>query len=385
MTERTSYQQRVRFGIIGLGAMDREFASAAARWSHLTMDVPQPVITGICSPHDSSHEWFRRALPELEVDTTDYRELLASDVVDAVYIAVPHHLHEEIYVAALEAGKDVMGEKPFGIDRAANDHILAAVDAHPDRFVRCASQFAYYPPVQRMVRELREGAAGRILEVRAGFHHSSDLDLSKPINWKRRIATNGAYGAMGDLGFHIMYLPFRLGWIPRTVSAVLSNIATARPGPGGDPEPCETWDNATLLCHTGSEGAEFPMTLEMKRMMPGATNTWFLEVYGMERSYRYSTADPRSLFTCDNTGRRQAWARLDLGYESAVPAITGGIFEFGFPDAIQQMWAAFLLERAGGLGERLGTARPEETRLSHQVMTAALESQDAGTTVRLNV
>ena len=63
-----------RFGIIGLGLMGREFASAVARWSHLTVDAPRPVITGICSPHERSHEWFRAAIPTLEVDTTDYRE-----------------------------------------------------------------------------------------------------------------------------------------------------------------------------------------------------------------------------------------------------------------------------------------------------------------------
>lgn len=136
-----------RFGIIGLGLMGREFVSATSRWVHLTENAPRPVITAICSPHDASHEWFRAACPDLVVDTTDYKELLASDDVDAVYIAVPHHLHEEIYCAAVHAGKDVMGEKPFGIDLEANRRIRAEIDAHPDVFVRCASQFAYYPPV----------------------------------------------------------------------------------------------------------------------------------------------------------------------------------------------------------------------------------------------
>jgi predicted dehydrogenase len=354
--------------------MGREFASAAARWSHLSAEVPKPVITGICSPHESSHQWFRSAVPTITVDTIDYRELLASDSIDAVYIAVPHNLHEEIYTASIAAGKDVMGEKPFGIDREANRRINEAIAEHPEVFVRCASQFAFYPPVVRMIREIRDGSAGRLIEVRAGFHHSSDLDLSKPINWKRRTETNGAYGCMGDLGFHVMYVPFRLGWFPHSVSAVLSNIATERPGPDGAPTACETWDNATLLCEAECDGSRFPLIFETKRMMPGATNAWFLEVYGMKRSYRYSTADPRSLFFCDNVGRRQAWSRLDMGYEVEFSAITGDIFEFGFSDAIQQMWASFMLEREGDLGDRFATARPEELRRSHDIMTAALAS-----------
>jgi hypothetical protein len=64
---------------------------------------------------------------------------------------------------------------------------------------------------------------------------------------------------------------------------------------------------------------------------------------------------------------------VDLGYTAAVPAITGGIFEFGFPDAIQQMWAAFLQELEGQK-PAFGTVTPEETRISHALQTAALAS-----------
>jgi len=371
-----------RLGIIGLGLMGREIVSAISRWNHLTADVPRPVITGICSPHDSSHEWFRKALPDLLVDTTDYRELLDSPEIDIVYIAVPHNLHEEIYVAAAEAGKDILGEKPFGIDLVANRTIIDAI-AEAGVFARCASQFAYYPPAVRLYEEVNAGMAGRILDMRAGFHHSSDLDFEKPINWKRKIATNGAYGVMGDLGFHIMYLPFRLGVRIRSVSAVLSNIVEQRPGPDG-PQACETWDNATLLCGAVSAADDpLPLTLEMRRMAPGATNTWFIEISGTKRAYRYSTSEPRTLYFCEVDGREQAWSRLDMGYKSAVPAITGGIFEFGFSDAIQQMLAAFMLERDGRLGEVLGAARPEETTYSHRVMSAALEAHEQGATVRI--
>ena len=59
---------------------------------------------------------------------------------------------------------------------------------------------------------------------------------------------NGEYGCMGDLGMHVCHVPFRAGWIPRTVRAVLSNIVPQRPDGRGGVAPCETWDNATLLC-----------------------------------------------------------------------------------------------------------------------------------------
>lgn len=373
-----------RFGVIGLGLMGREFASAIARWSHVETGILQPQITGICSPHDSSHEWFRHHLPGLAVDTDDYRQLLESPDVDAVYIAVPHNLHREIYLAAIEGGKDVMGEKPFGIDLEANRLICASAANRPDVFIRCCSQFPYFPPVQRIVREVSAGAAGRIIEARAGFHHSSDLDPSKPINWKRRVETNGRYGCMGDLGMHVMHVPFRLGWRPRSAFGQLSNLVAERPNSAGVPVPCDTFDNATIHCEaTDRDGNVFPLTFEMKRMMPGATNDWFLEIYGMNRSYRYSTSQPRTLFFCDNAGREQGWTRLDMGYSSAVPAITGSIFEFGFSDAILQMWGAYMLERAGDLGDRFGCVTLDETALSHAVMSAAISSSETGRAVEV--
>jgi hypothetical protein len=187
------------------------------------------------------------------------------------------------------------------------------------------------------------------------------------------VEVNGEYGCMGDLGIHTQHIPFRSGWVPRTVYAALSKIVTERPDGKGGLVPCRTWDNAALSCAVDYDGYTFPMVLETKRMAPGATNTWFIEVYGLQASARFSTTEPKSFWYAETRGKEQAWSRLDLGYASAVPAITGGIFEFGFPDAIQQMWAVFLQELDGGK-PAFGTFTPEETRQSHALQTAALAS-----------
>ena len=75
-------------------------------------------------------------------------------------------------------------------------------------------------------------------------------------------------------------------------------------------------------------------------------------------------------------GEPQDWAETDLGSQSAYPTITGGIFEFGFPDAIQQMWAAFLDELAHGDDMRgpFRCATPAEAAATHRTFTAALRS-----------
>jgi hypothetical protein len=79
------------------------------------------------------------------------------------------------------------------------------------------------------------------------------------------------------------------------------------------------------------------------------------------------------------------WRITDLGSQSAYPTITGAIFEFGFADAIQQMWAAFLDELAHGADMRgpFRCATPEEAAAMHRIFTAALESDRNGTVVRL--
>ena len=375
----------IPFGIIGCGLMGREFASAAARWCHLTDIDVRPEIVAVSNRSRERFAWFTERFGSIAQVTQDYRELLANDRVEAVYVAVPHHLHEEIYTAAIRSGKHLMGEKPFGIDKAANEAILRAAGEHPEVFVRCSSQFPFFPAVQRVGRMIDSGALGRIIELSTGLLHSSDLDPNKPINWKRIVEFNGRYGVMGDLGMHACHVPFRAGWEPRDVRAVLSNIVTERPDAEGRICPCQTWDNAILLCrmHDPTTQTEFPWTFKTQRIAPGQTNTWYLEILGTKASVRFSTRDPKRLELLEYDGGEQVWGQVEVGYGGAFPTITGAIFEFGFTDAILQMWAAFLHELAHGSppARFAGCATPQEAALSHRLFTAALQSQDTGRTV----
>jgi predicted dehydrogenase len=368
----------VRVGIIGGGLMGREMASAFARWCALK-DIPvTPVLTAVADLSPGVLEWFR-AIPTATLLTTDYKELLASPDVDVVYVAVPHHLHESIYLDVLAAGKDLFAEKPFGIDLPAARRIVEAT-ATSGRFVRCSSEFPFFPAVQRIVHACTGDTLGRILEIHSGFHHSSDLDATKPANWKRLSAICGEGGVLNDLGMHTLHVPLRLGWRPRTVYAQLQKGYPQRPDGKGGMATCDTWDNATLHTWVHIAGHDAPMRLEMKRLAPGATNTWFLQVLGTHSGMRYSSSEPKTLYTFRRTGKDQVWERADLGFEMPFPTITGGIFEPGFPDIMQQMWAAYLLEREGLLAGRFGCVTPEEALASHEVFAAALTSQ-AGNSV----
>src|SRR5690606_7678480 len=249
------------------------------------------------------------------------------------------NLHEKYYIEVLESGKDLLAEKPFGIDLEAAQKIKEKID-ETGAFVRCSSEMPYLPGAQRVVEEVVSGRRGKSIEVKAGFLHSSDMDPNKPINWKRQAKFCGEIGVMGDLGMHVMHIPLRMGWIPSRVYAQLQKIITQRPDGKGGWSECDTWNNANLSTSLSIEDEDVPMLLEMKRLAPGETNSWYIEVLGTEGGVRYNTKDTKALWTFER-GKEQVWKRTDLGFQVAFPTITGGIFEPGFADCFMQMLAAY--------------------------------------------
>lgn len=371
-----STAQPVRIGVVGAGLMGRELAGVVGRWSALTSSPVVPELTAVCDVSGPAREWFRR-VPSVRTFTDDYRVLLERDDVDVLYLAVPHHLHEQLYLDAVEAGKDFLGEKPFGIDPQAAGAVVQRL-ARSDVFVRCSSEMPFFPGAQRAVRTIRSGALGRLVEARFSFLHSSDLDTSKPANWKRRTETCGQIGVLGDLGMHVLHVPLRLGWQPTSVFAQLQDLVPTRPDGRGGTVDCDTVDNAVLVCRAEDGGHEFPMTLETKRIAPGEMNTWSMRVLGMTGGVEFSTRNPQVLRVMTVVGGEQVWQEVQVGSQSASPTVTGAIFEFGFADALLQMWAAYLAERAGALGDGFGCVTPQEALASHLVFDAALLSSASG-------
>ena len=364
----------VRVGIIGGGLMGRELAAVCGRWDLLVDHPARPRVVAVADPSPAAREWFDR-VDTVTLATDDWRHLVEDDGIDVLYIAVPHQLHEEIYVAAAAAGRDFLGEKPFGIDLGAAERIVGAIDASV-AFVRVSSEFPFYPGAQRAWAYAASGALGDVLDVRSGFWHSSDINRTKPINWKRRAETCGELGVMGDLGLHVAHVPLRLGWVPRSVYARLDDVVTERPGPDGSPVVCDTWDNALLTCTAHPErGRDFTMLWETRRIAPGHANTWYFEAVGMDGGVRFSTREPATLRRFSVREGEQVWEEVQPGNVSAWPVVSGAIFEFGFGDALLQMWAAYFAERAAALGERFGTATPHEALMAHRVFDAALRSQ----------
>ena len=136
-----------RVGIIGGGLMGKEIALAIARWPALIEHPVRPVVTAVCDIDSEALLWFDQ-LGTVAAKVNDYRDLLARNDVDVVYVAVRHDLHEPIYIDTVAAGKDLLAEKPFGIDLAGAERIVVAVEANPNAFVRASSEFPFYPGAQ---------------------------------------------------------------------------------------------------------------------------------------------------------------------------------------------------------------------------------------------
>ena len=111
---------RLRFGLIGYGAWGKHHAAAIR-------DAPGLTLAGVACGGEASAAAARQDLSGIPV-YRDYRELLRDPSIDAVDIVTPNHLHGEIGVAALEAGKDVLLEKPMAVTAAECDRLIAAAE-----------------------------------------------------------------------------------------------------------------------------------------------------------------------------------------------------------------------------------------------------------------
>jgi myo-inositol 2-dehydrogenase / D-chiro-inositol 1-dehydrogenase len=109
----------MRFGLIGFGAWGKLHAEAIRK-------APGAELAAIACASEASAQAAREAYPQARVDR-DWRALVADPSLDVVDIVVPNHLHAEIAIAALDAGKDVLLEKPMASTIAECEQILAAV------------------------------------------------------------------------------------------------------------------------------------------------------------------------------------------------------------------------------------------------------------------
>ena len=127
----------------------------------------------------------------------DYAALLTDDTVDVVYVSLANDGHAPWAVAALEAGKHVLCEKPLGLDTAEVRRMTDAAAA-ADRLLVEAFWYRWHPRTQRAIQLITSGALGRVHRVETEFSFDGDFDGEAAGNYRLDAAKGG--GALYDVG-----------------------------------------------------------------------------------------------------------------------------------------------------------------------------------------
>ncbi|MGW7683195.1 Gfo/Idh/MocA family protein [Kribbella sp. NPDC054772] len=202
----------IKVGLIGAGGI----ASA-----HIRGYAEHADKIGITAVADAVAETAKKRGEELGATSyTDYREMLANEELDAVDICLPHHLHRDAIVAAAEAGKHVLCEKPLCLSAEEAADVRAAV-TKAGVTLMCAHNQLFMPAVAKAKELLAAGTIGTVYEVRTTDSFYNDFDPSS-MGWRASSKTSGG-GELIDTGYHPTYLMLHLaGGLPVEATALLS-------------------------------------------------------------------------------------------------------------------------------------------------------------------
>ncbi|WP_122940709.1 Gfo/Idh/MocA family protein [Brachybacterium sp. EE-P12] len=283
--------------LIGYAFMGRAH-SQAWRSVGAAFDVPEIERRVLVGRDESAVAQAARRL-DWQEHATDWREVIAREDVDIVDICTPGFLHAEIAIAALEAGKHVLCEKPLANDTDEAVRMVEAARAARERGQVAALGHTYRRvPALAHARDLvAAGRLGEIRQVRASYLQDWLVDAEAGMSWRLRKETAGS-GALGDIGSHAVdQIQFVTGQSVAAVRGRLATMVPERPGADG-PEPV-TVDDAAWASLELSGGAI--ASLEASRMATGRKNELSLEVYGTDGALRFDLERLDELWFLDAT------------------------------------------------------------------------------------
>lgn len=221
---------RLRVAMIGYGFMGAAH-SQGWRVAPRFFDLPaEPVMRTIVG-RDAARVEAARAKLGWERAETDWRRVIDDPAIDVVDICSPGSTHAEIAIAALDAGKHVLCEKPLANTVAEAEAMVAAAERAADRGVRSMVGFSYrrVPAIGFARRLVEEGRLGTIRQVRALYLQDWLTDEDGPMTWRLDKEQAGS-GSLGDIGAHAIDLVEHLtGSQLSSVSGTLATFVEERP------------------------------------------------------------------------------------------------------------------------------------------------------------
>jgi predicted dehydrogenase len=261
-------------GMLGYAFMGKAHSHAYRTLPHIVF--PPPLVPRLVALGGRNPNALREAAERYGFDrgATDWREIVEDPDVELFDNVGPNGMHAEPTIAAAEAGKHVLCEKPLGRDADEAYEIWSRVAATDVKHM-CAFNYRFVPAI-RLARELvAAGELGELYHFRARYLQEWVADPGFPMTWRLRKEEAGS-GALGDLGAHVVDLGRYLVGEPARVTGLVTTFIAERSGGTVDVDDAFA---ATVEFDSGAVG-----TLEASRFCSGRKNALAIELNGSKGS-----------------------------------------------------------------------------------------------------
>ena len=274
----------VGVGMLGYSFMGKAHSNAMRKLPYIVWPPPAiPSLVAICGRNE---EGVREAARRYGYGGyyTDWRQLIADERVQVFDNGGPNNLHAEPCIAAAEAGKHIICEKPLARTAAEAKQMLDAVQKAGVKHL-CAFNYRFVPAIRQARLLLERGLLGRIYHFRARYLQEWGADPSVA-QWRYHADLAGS-GALGDLGAHIIDLARFLVGEPQRVMALTATFIGERDAPDtpGQRRSVDVDDafEAVVEFENGAVG-----TLEASRFATGRKNQNVFEINGEKGSIAFN-------------------------------------------------------------------------------------------------
>jgi len=303
----------LRIGMIGYGFMGRTHSNAYSQVNHFFKNEYQPVLQAVCARDKEKVQAFADNWGYASVET-DWKQLLKRDDIDVIDICTPNNLHKEIAIAAAQAGKMILCEKPISMNVAEGEEMCSAVEKAG------VANMVWYnyrrvPAVTLAKQLIDEGRLGKIFHYRANFLQDWTINADVPqggaATWRLDAGAAGS-GVTGDLLAHCIDTAIWLNGGIKDVTAMTETFVKERVhAETGKKTPVKIDDACSFLCHfeNGSLGL-----FESTRYARGHKALYTLEINGENASLRWDLHDLHRLqyFDYRDDGIVRGWRSIHV-------------------------------------------------------------------------
>ncbi len=270
-------------GMLGYAFMGKAHSNAMKKLPYMIYPPPAvPKLVAVCGRNE---EATRAAAVRFGYESyyTDWRKMIDDERVQLFDNGGPNDAHAEPSIAAAQAGKHVLCEKPLGRTAEESKTMLEAVQKAGVKHM-VAFNYRFVPAIRQMRMLIESGALGRIYHFRASYLQEWIMPhYNMPMIWRLQKKAAGS-GALGDLGSHIVDLARYLVGDVTSVSAMTKTFIPERPWGDGTMGKVDVDDAfaAVVEFENGALG-----TLEATRFAAGRKNAQTLEINGEKGSLRF--------------------------------------------------------------------------------------------------